>query len=103
MTKAYYSSLIFRSSTCQRPRPDLRSVSCTAGSIRAARHRAPARDGEARVVDLTRELELPQSVSGHVACLRDCALVTGPAEGRQTFYSLARRERIELVTAAAKV
>src|SRR5260370_17924642 len=46
-------------------------------------------DGEARVVDLTRELELPQStVSSHLACLRACALVDAPAAGRQPFSSL---------------
>ena len=58
-------------------------------------------DGEARVVDLMRELELPQStVSSHLACLRDCALVTSRADGRQMFYSLAHGELIELLTAA---
>src|SRR5256885_16636143 len=60
-------------------------------------------DGEARVVDLTRELELPQStVSSHLACLRDCELVTSRAEGRQMFYSLAPRGRTEPLTAAAQ-
>src|SRR5438552_3544691 len=40
-------------------------------------------DSEARVVDLVRDLELPQStVSTHLACLRDCALVSGRVEGR---------------------
>lgn len=58
-------------------------------------------EGEARVVDLTRELELPQStVSSHLACLRDCALVGARAAGRQMFYSLARLELIELLQAA---
>jgi hypothetical protein len=34
--------------------------------------------GEARVVDLTRTLDLAQStVSGHLACLRDCGLTGG--------------------------
>jgi DNA-binding transcriptional ArsR family regulator len=55
-------------------------------------------------VDLTRELELPQStVSSHLACLRDCALVTSRAEGRQMFYSLAHPELIELLTAAEQL
>src|SRR5437867_12186269 len=58
-------------------------------------------DGEARVVDLTRELALPQStVSSHLACLRGCALVTSRPDGRQMFYSLAHQELIELLTAA---
>lgn len=58
-------------------------------------------DGEARVVDLVRGLDLPQStVSTHLACLRDCALVDGRAQGRQVFYSLARPELLELLAAA---
>jgi ArsR family transcriptional regulator len=61
-------------------------------------------EGGARVVDLTRELELPQStVSSHLACLRDCALVTSRAEGRQMFYSLAHQELIELLAAAEQL
>src|SRR5207302_8761752 len=60
--------------------------------------------GEARVVDLMRELELPQStVSSHLACLRDCALVGSRPEGRQMFYSLARPELVELLTAAEEL
>ena len=58
-------------------------------------------EGEARVVDLTHQLELPQStVSTHLACLRDCALVDGRGEGRQVFYSLARPELLDLLASA---
>jgi ArsR family transcriptional regulator, cadmium/lead-responsive transcriptional repressor len=57
--------------------------------------------GEARVVDLTGALAAAQStVSGHLACLRDCGLVTARPEGRQMFYSLARPELIDLLAAA---
>lgn len=57
--------------------------------------------GEARVVDLVAELGLAQStVSAHVACLRDCQLVTGRPQGRQVFYSLARPELMDLLAAA---
>ena len=57
--------------------------------------------GEARVVDLVAELGLAQStVSAHVACLRDCGLVTGRAQGRQVFYALARPELLDLLAAA---
>lgn len=57
--------------------------------------------GEARVVDLVEELGLAQStVSSHVACLRDCALVQGRPQGRQIFYSLAHPELIDLLAAA---
>lgn len=56
--------------------------------------------GEARVVDLTRELGLAQStVSKHLACLRDCRLVDFRAEGRQSFYSVARPELLDVLRA----
>jgi DNA-binding transcriptional ArsR family regulator len=60
--------------------------------------------GDARVVDLTRQLALAQStVSGHLACLRDCGLVTARPEGRQMFYSLARPELAGLLAAAERL
>src|SRR5205807_346690 len=47
-------------------------------------------EGEARVVDLVTELGLAQStVSKHLACLRDCQLVSFRIVGRQSFSSLA--------------
>ena len=56
---------------------------------------------EARVADLIGELGLAQStVSAHVACLRDCGLVTGRPEGRQVFYSLTRPELLDLLASA---
>jgi ArsR family transcriptional regulator, cadmium/lead-responsive transcriptional repressor len=58
-------------------------------------------DGEARVVDLTAELGLPQStVSTHLACLRDCGLVAGRVAGRQVFYALTRGELLALLGSA---
>ncbi|SFP05717.1 ArsR family transcriptional regulator [Amycolatopsis arida] len=57
--------------------------------------------GEARVADLVTELGMAQStVSAHVACLRDCALVVGRPQGRQVFYSLARPELMDLLASA---
>ena len=57
--------------------------------------------GEARVADLIGELGLAQStVSAHVACLRDCGLVTGRPDGRQVFYSLVRPELLDLLASA---
>lgn len=57
--------------------------------------------GETRVRDLVSELGLAQStISEHVACLRDCGLVNGRAEGRQVFYSLTRPELIDILQAA---
>jgi DNA-binding transcriptional ArsR family regulator len=58
-------------------------------------------EGEARVVDLTRQLGLAQStVSKHLACLRDCELVGYRTQGRQSFYSLTRPELIDLLRSA---
>lgn len=60
--------------------------------------------GEHRVVDLMAHLGLAQStVSGHLACLRDCGLVTSRAEGRASFFSLAQPELMDLLAAAEKV
>lgn len=56
---------------------------------------------EARVADLVGELGLARStVSAHMACLRDCGLVTGRSQGRQVFYALARPELLDLLAAA---
>jgi len=57
--------------------------------------------GERRVVDLTRALDVAQgTVSGHLACLRDCGLIVGRPEGRQMFYSIAHPQLIDLLSAA---
>lgn len=57
--------------------------------------------GEARVVDLVAELGWAQStVSAHLGCLRDCGLVDYRAQGRQSFYFLARPELLDLLQAA---
>lgn len=57
--------------------------------------------GEHRVVDLTEHLGLAQStVSGHLACLRDCGLVTSRSLGRASLYSLAHTELVDLLKAA---
>ena len=57
--------------------------------------------GEHRVVDLVAHLGLAQStVSGHLACLRDCGLVSSRAQGRASVYSLARPELLDLLQAA---
>ena len=60
--------------------------------------------GEHRVVDLMAHLGLAQStVSGHLSCLRDCGLVTARAQGRASFYALARPELIDLLAAAERL
>jgi len=61
-------------------------------------------NGERRVVDLTKSLELAQgTVSGHLACLRDCGLIVGRAEGRQMFYSIAHPELMDVLGAAEQL
>lgn len=61
-------------------------------------------DGEARVVDLTRQLGLAQStVSKHLGCLRGCKLVDFRAEGRQSFYFLAAPELLDLLRSAERL
>lgn len=59
--------------------------------------------GEHRVVDLTRHLGLAQStVSKHLACLRDCGLVTSRPDGRSSMFRLTHPEAITGVLAAAE-
>jgi ArsR family transcriptional regulator, cadmium/lead-responsive transcriptional repressor len=60
--------------------------------------------GAARVTDLTGELGLAQStVSKHLACLRDCGLVSAEAVGRASVYSLAQPALVEVLAAAEEV
>ena len=59
--------------------------------------------GEHRVVDLVAHLGLAQStVSQHLACLRDCGLVTARPEGRATVYSLAHPDALSDLWGAAE-
>jgi|SRR5450755_137019 DNA-binding transcriptional ArsR family regulator len=59
---------------------------------------------EARVVDLVNELGLAQStVSAHLACLRDCGLVTSRPVGRASLFRLACPELLALLSAAEQV
>lgn len=61
--------------------------------------------GEHRVVDLTAHLGLAQStVSKHLACLKDCGLVTSRAQGRASVFSLTHPEALmELLGAAERL
>ncbi len=57
--------------------------------------------GERRVTDLTESRGLSQgTISGHLACLRDCGLVVARPEGRQMFYSLAHPQLLDLLRSA---
>ena len=61
--------------------------------------------GEHRVVDLTRHLGLAQStVSKHLACLRDCGLVSARSQGRASVYSLQHVDMVlDLLAVAEKI
>lgn len=60
--------------------------------------------GPARVTDLTAALGLAQStVSKHLACLRDCGLVTSEPAGRASVFRLAQPALGEMLTAAEAV
>ncbi len=60
--------------------------------------------GPQRVVELTSRLGLAQStVSQHLACLRDCGLVTALPVGRSSVYSLAQPALADLLSAAETV
>ncbi|MBO0901823.1 winged helix-turn-helix transcriptional regulator [Cellulomonas sp. zg-ZUI222] len=59
--------------------------------------------GEHRVVDLTEHLGLAQStVSKHLACLRECGLVTSRPQGRASVFRLAHPEALAEVLGAAE-
>ena len=56
------------------------------------------------MVDLTRELGLAQStVSKHLACLRDCGLVTSEPSGRASVFRLAQPALADMLSAAEAV
>ncbi len=60
------------------------------------------RSGEKTVSDLVGETSLSQpNASGHLACLKDCGLVTSRQEGRYVYYALAD-PRIEDVLRGAE-
>jgi len=59
--------------------------------------------GEHRVVDLTAHLGLAQSTtSAHLACLRDCGLVSSRTVGRASVYSLAVPQELMGLLASAE-
>jgi ArsR family transcriptional regulator, cadmium/lead-responsive transcriptional repressor len=60
--------------------------------------------GPARVTDLVAALGLAQStVSKHLACLRDCGLVTSEPAGRASVFRLAQPALAEMLAAAETV
>lgn len=61
--------------------------------------------GEHKVVDLTAHLGLAQStVSAHLACLRDCGLVSSRPQGRASMWSLEHSaELMDLLASAERL
>lgn len=71
------------------------------GRIRLLTHLT---EGEHRVRDLTEHLHLAQStVSAHLACLRDCGLVTSRPEGRASWYSIVASDEVAALLEAAAI
>ncbi|MDQ4051902.1 MAG: metalloregulator ArsR/SmtB family transcription factor [Actinomycetota bacterium] len=59
--------------------------------------------GEHRVVDLVAHLGLAQStVSQHLACLRDCGLVTSRPVGRSSMFTLTQPDLVATLLAQAE-
>ena len=59
--------------------------------------------GEHRVVDLTQHLGLAQStVSAHLACLKDCGLVSSRPQGRASMWSLNHTDLVMDLLAVAE-
>ena len=60
--------------------------------------------GEHKVADLTAHLGLAQStVSKHLACLRDCGLVSSTPQGRASMFALAPGVPVDELMAAAEL
>jgi DNA-binding transcriptional ArsR family regulator len=58
-------------------------------------------DGEQRVTDLVDRVGGSQgNVSGHLACLKDCGMVTDRPQGRAVWYSIAEPEVVGVIRAA---
>ena len=58
-------------------------------------------EGELRVTDLVARLGSSQgNVSGHLACLKDCGMVTDRPQGRAVWYSIAEPEVVGVIRAA---
>ena len=61
-------------------------------------------EGERRVVDLVERVGGSQSnISGHLACLKDCGLVTDRPAGRASLYRLASPAAVDLLRHAEHV
>lgn len=62
------------------------------------------RTGEKAVTQLVQETGLSQpNVSGHLACLKDCGLVTSRQEGRFVHYALADQRMEDILSTVEDV
>lgn len=60
-------------------------------------------DGEQNVTELRSRVNLAQStVSKHLACLRECGLVSVRPEGRKSVYSITHAEQVHALFAATE-
>lgn len=63
-----------------------------------------AEAGQLRVKDLVDRLGGSQSnISGHVACLKECGLVSDRPEGRQVFYRISGPEVVAALRSAEEL
>lgn len=61
-------------------------------------------EGEQRVTDLVARLGGSQgNISGHLACLKDCGMVTDRPEGRAVWYSIAHPDVVAVIRAAEQL
>lgn len=61
-------------------------------------------EGPGYPAELSRDLGLSRSnVSNHLACLRDCGIVVGEVEGRQTRYEITDPHLARALTALIEV
>lgn len=61
-------------------------------------------EGELRVTDIVARLGGSQgNISGHLACLKDCGMLTDRPEGRAVWYSIAEPEVIEVIRSAERL
>ncbi len=61
-------------------------------------------DGEKRVTDLQGEVGGSQgNISGHLACLKDCGLVSARPEGRAVWYRIAEPDVVAVIRSAERL
>ena len=61
-------------------------------------------EGEQRVKDLVDRLGCSQAnVSAHLACLKECELVTDRPQGRAVYYRIAQDDIVEFLRSAEKL